>query len=364
MTWRVHNFNPGPAALPLPVLEQVQRDLLDFAGTGMSMLEMSHRSPTYEQLHNQTIADLRTLLGGTEEHAILFMGGGAQMQFALVALNLLPPVAYAEYLVTGVWSDTALREARKIGDVRVLWSSATTAHTRIPAPGEFRVDAGAAYLHYTSNNTIVGTQYTYIPASRDVPLVCDMSSDLLSRPVDLARYGLIYAGAQKNLGPAGVTVVMIRRDLLARCRPDLPSTMSYAQMAAHNSLLNTPPVFAIYVAGLVVQHLLAQGGLAAAAARNREKAALLYARLDSSAGFYRGWAQPESRSCMNVTFRLPTPALEARFVAESTHAGLIGLAGHRTIGGIRASLYNAVSMEAVRALVAFMEDFQRRYACL
>jgi phosphoserine aminotransferase len=362
MTARVHNFNPGPAALPLPVLEQVQRDLLDFAGTGMSILEMSHRSATYEQIHDQAIADLQALLGGTEEHALLFMGGGAQMQFALVALNLLPPGAYADYLVTGVWSETALEEARKIGDARVLWSSATTAHTRIPMPGEFHVNPEAAYLHYTSNNTIVGTQYAYVPVSRDVPLVCDMSSDLLSRPIDLSQHSLIYAGAQKNLGPAGVTVVIIRRDLLERCRPDLPSTMSYVQMAAHNSLLNTPPVFAIYIVGLVAQHLLAQGGLAAAEARNRDKAALLYTTLDSSAGFYRGWAQPESRSCMNVTFRLPTPELETRFVAESTHAGLIGLAGHRTVGGIRASLYNAVSMQTVRALVEFMEDFQQRYA--
>jgi len=362
MTWRVHNFNPGPAALPLPVLEQVQGDLLDFAGTGMSILEMSHRSAKYEHLHNQAIADLRTLLGGTEEHAILFMGGGAQMQFALVALNLLSSGSYAEYLVTGVWSETALSEARKIGDARVLWSSALTAHTRIPLPGEFHIEAGAAYLHYTSNNTIVGTQYTYVPAARDVPLVCDMSSDLLSRPVDLSHYSLIYAGAQKNLGPAGVTVVLIRRDLLERCRPDLPSTMSYAQMAAHNSLLNTPPVFAIYVAGLVAQYLLAQGGLAAAEARNREKAALLYATIDNSEGFYRGWAQLESRSCMNVTFRLPTPALEKRFITESTNTGLIGLAGHRTVGGIRASLYNAVSLEAVRTLGEFMEDFQRRYS--
>ena len=261
-----------------------------------------------------------------------------------------------------MWSETALSEARKIGDARVLWSSALTAHTRIPLPGEFHIEAGAAYLHYTSNNTIVGTQYTYVPAARDVPLVCDMSSDLLSRPVDLSHYSLIYAGAQKNLGPAGVTVVLIRRDLLERCRPDLPSTMSYAQMAAHNSLLNTPPVFAIYVAGLVAQYLLAQGGLAAAEARNRDKAACLYAAIDNSEGFYRGWAQPESRSCMNVTFRLPTPALEKRFITESTHAGLIGLAGHRTVGGIRASLYNAVSLEAVRTLVEFMEDFQRRYA--
>jgi phosphoserine aminotransferase len=362
MSERVHNFNPGPAALPLPVLEQVQRDLLDFAGTGMSILEMSHRSITYEELHHQAIADLRTLLGGTADHAVLFMGGGAQMQFALVALNLLASGAYAEYLVTGVWSELALREARKIGDARVLWSNALTAHTRIPMPGEFHIDAGAAYLHYTSNNTIVGTQYTYVPAAQDVPLVCDMSSDLLSRPVDLSHYSLIYAGAQKNLGPAGVTVVLIRRDLLERCRQDLPSSLSYVQVAAHNSLLNTPPVFAIYVAGLVAQYLLAHGGLVAAEARNRDKAALLYAAIDNSEGFYRGWAQPESRSCMNVTFRLPTPALEKRFITESTNAGLIGLAGHRTIGGIRVSLYNAVSIESVRVLVAFMEDCQRRYA--
>ena len=362
MTWRVHNFHPGPAALPLPVLEQVQSNLLDCAGTGMSILEMSHRSATYEALHNQAIADLRTLLGGTEDHAVLFMGGGAQMQFALVALNLLCPGSYAEYLVTGVWSETALSEARKIGDARVLWSSASTAHTRIPLPGEFHIEGEAAYVHYTSNNTIVGTQYTYVPAARDVPLICDMSSDLLSRPLELSHYSLIYAGAQKNLGPAGVTVVLIRRDLLERCRPDLPSTMSYAQMAAHNSLLNTPPVFAIYVVGLVAQHLLAQGGLAAVEARNREKAALLYAAIDNSEGFYRGWAQPESRSCMNATFRLSTPALEKRFITESTNAGLIGLAGHRMVGGMRASLYNAVSLEAVRTLVEFMEDFQQRFA--
>ena len=362
MTVRVHNFNHGPAALPLPVLKQVQRDLLDCDGTGMSMLEMSHRSATYERLHNQTMADLQALLGGTEEHAIVFMGGGAQTQFALVPMNLLPPEGHAEYLVTGVWSEAALHEARQVGDARVLWSSAVTAHTRIPTPAEFHVDAGAAYLHYTSNNTIVGTQYTYVPASGAVPLVCDMSSDLLSRVVDLSHYGLIYAGAQKNLGPAGVTVVIIRRDLLERCRAGPPSTLSYAQMAAHNSLLNTPPVFAIYVMGLVAQYLLAQGGLAVVEACNREKAALLYATLDNSEGFYKGWAQPDSRSCMNVTFRLPTPVLEARFVAESTPASFIGLAGHRTVGGIRASLYNAVSLQAVHALVAFMEDFQRRYA--
>jgi phosphoserine aminotransferase len=359
---RVHNFNPGPAALPLPVLEQVQHDLLNYAGTGMSILELSHRSATYEHIHHQAMVDIRTLLGGTEEHVILFMGGGAQTQFALLALNLLTPGTYADYLVTGVWSETALHEARLLGDARILWSSASTAHTRVPAPEEFRADPQAAYLHYTSNNTIVGTQYPYVPASHGAPLVCDMSSDLLSRPVDLARYSLIYAGAQKNLGPAGVTVVLIHRALLEHCRSDLPSGLSYKQMAAHNSLLNTPPVFAIYIVGLVAQYLLAHGGLSAAATRNEAKAARLYAAIDRSGGFYRGWAEPGSRSYMNVTFRLPTPALEACFVTESTKARLVGLAGHRRVGGIRASLYNAVSREDVEALVAFMDDFQQRYA--
>ena len=229
-------------------------------------------------------------------------------------------------------------------------------------PGEFHIEAGAAYLHYTSNNTIVGTQYTYVPAARDVPLVCDMSSDLLSRPVDLSHYSLIYAGAQKNLGPAGVTVVLIRRDLLERCRQDLPSPLSYAQMAAHNSLLNTPPVFAIYVVGLVAQYLLAQGGLVAAEARNRDKAALLYAAHRQLRGFLSRLGAAGESLVYERDLSSPTPALEKRFITESTHAGLIGLAGHRTVGGIRASLYNAVSMESVRVLVAFMEDFQRRYA--
>ncbi len=359
---RVHNFHPGPAALPLPVLEQVQRDLLDYAGTGMSVLELSHRSAAYEQLHHQTIADIRALLGGTDEHAVLFMGGGAQMQFALVALNLLMPGAYAEYLVTGIWSETALHEARLLGEARIVWSSAAMAHTRVPAPEELRADPDAAYLHYTSNNTIVGTQYPYIPTSHGAPLVCDMSSDFLSRPVDVTRYSLIYAGAQKNVGPAGVTLVLIRHDCLERCRTGVPSTMSYAQMAAHNSLLNTPPVFAIYVVGLVAQYLLAHGGLRAAAARNQAKAARLYAAIDGSEGFYRGWAEPGSRSCMNVTFCLPTPELDARFVTESTQERLIGLAGHRRVGGIRASLYNAVSEESVEALTTFMDDFQHRAA--
>lgn len=361
MTTRVHNFNPGPAALPLPVLEHIQRDLLDFAGTGMSVLEVSHRSTAYVECHDQAIADLRALLGGTDEYAILFMGGGAQTQFALTALNLLPPGGFAAYLVTGVWSNSAVREASRLGEARVLWSSAATGHDRIPAPEAYQVTPGAAYLHYTSNNTIVGTQYHYVPDPGDIPLVCDMSSDLLSRPLDVRRFGLIYAGAQKNLGPAGVTVVLIRRDLLARSRPDLPSTWSYAQMAAQNSLLNTPPVFAIYVLGLVLQYVRAQGGLAVMAERNRAKAALVYAAIDASQGFYRGHAQPDSRSWMNITLRLPTPELTACFLAASRAAQLVGLEGHRSVGGVRVSLYNAVSLDAVQALVAFMETFAQRH---
>ncbi|MEE9148473.1 MAG: 3-phosphoserine/phosphohydroxythreonine transaminase [Candidatus Tectomicrobia bacterium] len=360
MTHRVHNFHAGPAALPLPVLAQVQQHLLDYAGSGMSILELSHRSAPYEQVHNQAIADLRSLLQCPEEYAILFMGGGGQTQFALVAMNFLPAGAHADYLITGNWSTSALHEAQKIGDARVLWSGASTHYDRVPTPHDYTLDPHAAYLHYTSNNTIVGTQYATVPEAGDVPLVCDMSSDLLSQPVEVSRFGLIYAGAQKNAGTAGVTIVLVRRDLLARCPTALPSTLSYARIADHNSLLNTPPVFAIYIVGLVAKYVLDQGGLRAMATHNAQKATLLYATIDNSEGFYRGGAKPHSRSLMNVTFRLPTTELETRFVAASTAAGLIGLKGHRSVAGIRASLYNAVSLASVQALVDFMVDFRQR----
>jgi len=361
MVKRAHNFNPGPAALPLPVLQQVQRELVDFEGCGMSILEVSHRGGVYERVHNEAIANLRRLLGCGEDYAILFMGGGASSQFALVALNLLTSGSHAEYLNTGYFAEGALREARKLGDAREIWSSAATKHDRVPVPNEFTVDPKAAYLHYTSNNTIEGTQFQYVPNSGSVPLVCDMSSDILSRPTDVSRFGLIYAGAQKNMGPAGVTVVIVRKDLLERSGPNLPSTFSYARMAQENSLLNTPPVFAIYILKLVTQYWLDQGGLDAAQACNAKKAKLLYDVIDRSDGFYRGCAKPDSRSQMNVTFRLPSEELEKRFVAEGAQAGLIGLRGHRSVGGIRASLYNAVSLEDVQALVEFIEDFQERH---
>lgn len=363
MTHRVHNFGAGPAALPLEVLETVRGELLDYRGSGVSILETSHRSPRYDEIHEGAVAGLRELLGGAalgDDYEILFMGGGARTQFGLVPWNLLPAGGSADYLVTGRWSEMAVAEAAKRGRAREAWSSAATGHDRVPEPGEYEVDPDAAYLHYTSNNTIFGTQFHDVPEAGAVPLVSDASSDVLSRPLDLSRFGLLYAGAQKNLGPAGVTVVIVRRDLLVRSPEELPDTLSYSRMAAKRSLLNTPPVFAIYVLGLVLRQLRDRGGLQGAARRNEEKAALLYRTIDGSGGFYRGHARPDSRSRMNVTFRLPSEELEARFVAEAAEEGMVGLKGHRSVGGIRASIYNAVGRESVVALMHFMEAFFHR----
>lgn len=363
MIHRVHNFGAGPGALPLPVLEQVQGELLDYGGEGLSILEASHRSPVYDEIHHHTQDRLRELLGGEEataSHRILFMGGGARSQFGLVPMNLLPEGGSADYLVTGRWAEMARDEGAKRGTAREIYSSAPDGHDHVPAPGDYAVDPGAAYLHYTSNNTVAGTQFHEVPESGDVPLVADMSSDILSRPLDLASFGLVYAGAQKNLGPAGVTVVMVREDLLERSPADLPDTFSYARMAAKDSLLNTPPVFAIYVLGLVAKHLIDRGGVEAAAERNRDKAALLYRTIDESDGFYRGHARPGSRSTMNVTFRLADPELEPRLLAEAANHGMVGLKGHRSVGGIRVSLYNAVERPSVEALAELLDEFRRQ----
>lgn len=363
MTHRVHNFGAGPAALPRPVLETVREELLDHRGSGMSILETSHRSPRYDAVHQGAIAGFRELLGGAalgDGYEVLFMGGGARTQFGLVPWNLMPPGGSADYLLTGRWAEMAAAEGAKRGRAREAWSSAGTGHDRVPGPGDYEPDPGAAYLHYTSNNTIFGTQFPGVPEAGGVPLVADVSSDVLSRPLDLGRFGLLYAGAQKNLGPAGVTVVIVRRDLLERSPAELPDTLSYAKMAAKGSLLNTPPVFAIYVLDLVLRHLRQEGGLEAAARRNEEKAALLYRAIDGSGGFYRGHARPEARSRMNVTFRLPSEELEARFLAEAADEGLVGLKGHRSVGGVRASLYNAVDLPSVEVLVHFMEAFLQR----
>jgi phosphoserine aminotransferase len=361
MTRRVHNFNGGPAALPLPVLEQIQESLIDFQNSGMSILEMSHRGGVYEKVHNEAIGDIRKLLGFSEnDYSLLFMGGGARTQFGLVPMNLLPANRVAEYLVTGYWSQHALADAEKIGKAKSIWSSEATKFDHVPQNGEFNVSQDAAYLHYTSNNTIYGTEYHHIPDSRGVPLVCDMSSDILSRPIDVSRFGLIYGGAQKNMGPAGVTVLIIRKDVLESCRKDLPSNLSFQQIAKENSLLNTPPVFAIYIVGLVAKHLLRLGGLKEVEKLNTEKSKTLYDSIDASKGFYRGCAQKPSRSKMNVTFRLPSEEFETQFLSEASKNEMVGMKGHRSIGGVRVSLYNAVSLDSVKVLVKFMSDFQKR----
>ncbi|MBK8233362.1 MAG: 3-phosphoserine/phosphohydroxythreonine transaminase [Candidatus Eisenbacteria bacterium] len=364
MSHRVHNFNPGPAALPLPVLEQVQRELIDFQGTGMSILEASHRGKAYEAVHFQAIADLKALVGAGEEWKVLFMGGGASAQFALAPMNLIPQGGFAQYVTTGSWSEAALKEAKKLGDARELYTSGPD-HKHVPKSGQVAVDPKAAYVHYTSNNTIYGTEYDGTPefghtgnGPGHVPLIADMSSDILSRPIELDRHAVIYAGAQKNLGPSGVAVVWIHQSALERCRGDVPQIWSYRKFAEKDSLLNTPPCFPIYIVGLVARYLLEAGGLTWAKKRNDEKARILYNAIDDSAGFYRGHAEPGSRSQMNVTFRLPTPELEDLFAKQSTAAGLIGLKGHRSVGGMRASIYNAVPLESVQALVGFMQQFR------
>lgn len=360
MAHRVHNFGAGPAALPLEVLQKVQDELLDFQGTGMSILESSHRGKAYDQVHQQTTQDLGALLGTGDSHVVLYMGGGARSQFAIVPMNLLGEGASADYATTGRWSEMALAEARKQGRAREIFSSAESGHDRVPGAGQLGVDQNAAYLHYTSNNTIAGTQYHHVPDAGSVPLVCDMSSDILSRPLDLTPFGVVYAGAQKNLGPAGVTIVVVRKDLLDRSSASLPDTMSYAKMAAKDSLLNTPPVFAIYMVGLVARRILESGGLEAVEKHNVTKADRLYGTIDGSGGFYRGHAQEGSRSRMNVAFRLPSEELEATFIAEAANQGLVGLKGHRSVGGVRASIYNAATQEGVKALTDFMRDFQQR----
>jgi phosphoserine aminotransferase len=358
---RTHNFGAGPAALPVDVLEKVRAELLDYAGTGMSVMEMSHRSAAFEGIIQRAEADLRALLGLGADHAVLFLQGGASLQFAMLPANLRTAGASADYVLSGHWSKAALKEAQKAGRARAAGSTEASAFDRVPAQGELDLDPEAAYLHFTSNNTIYGTQWSIDPEPpAGVPLVCDASSDLLSRPIDVARYGLVYAGAQKNLGPAGVTVVVMRKDLVDRIPGGLPAMLDYRLLAESRSLHNTPPTFAIYVVGLVLEWLEGLGGLAEVAKRNEAKASLLYAEVDGSGGFYRGHARPESRSRMNVTFRLPSEELEKAFLKEAQSQDLDGLKGHRSVGGLRASIYNACPVESVRSLAEFMGAFRKR----
>ncbi|MFN4111934.1 MAG: 3-phosphoserine/phosphohydroxythreonine transaminase [Ignavibacteria bacterium] len=360
MTNRVYNFNPGPAILPEPVLKEVQENLLSLPGVGMSILEISHRSSTFENILNETINNLKKLANIPENYKIFFLGGGASLQFSMVPLNLMPPKNKADYIVTGSWSKKAVKEAKRVGTINIAASTEEENFKRIPRQDELKLDPDAAYVHYTSNNTIYGTEWNYIPDVGNVPLVCDMSSDIFSYPFDVSKFGLIYAGVQKNLGPAGVTLVIIREDLLERSQDTLHTMLNYKIHAENNSLYNTPPVFAIYIVGLVAKWLLNLGGLEAIAKLNDEKAKLIYDAIDNSNGFYKGHAEKDSRSKMNITFRLPSEELEKKFVKESTDNGLVGLKGHRSVGGLRASVYNAFPIEGAKALVEFMKDFQNK----
>jgi phosphoserine aminotransferase len=356
---RVYNFSSGPAVLPVPVLEEIQRDLLALPGVGMSILEISHRSAAFESILARAEADVRAVAGVPSNYKVLFLQGGASMQFSMVPMNLLAPGAIADYIDSGSWGDKAIREAKKVGTVNVAASTKGENYSRVPTQAELKLTPGAAYVHMTSNNTIEGTEYKTLPEVGDVPLVNDTSSDMFSRPLDVAKHALIYSGAQKNLGPSGVTLVIIREDLLPRSQKSLPTMLNYAVQAENGSMYNTPPTFAVYTLGLVVKWLIGQGGLAAMAALNERKAAKLYAEIDRS-GFYRGTADKDCRSLMNVTFRLASEDLEKRFVKESTAAGLDGLKGHRSVGGMRASIYNAFPEAGVDALVAFMREFERK----
>ncbi len=359
-TTRIFNFGAGPAVLPETVLEEAQRDLMALPGVGMSVMEISHRSKTFEEILSGCEADIRRLAGIPPGYRVLFLQGGATLQFSMIPMNLLPPEGRADYIVTGVWSKKAVAEARKVGTIQIAATTEADQFRRIPEPGELRLDACAAYVHFTSNNTIYGTEWAREPGVGAVPLVCDASSDIFSRPIDVGKYGLIYAGAQKNLGPSGVTLVILREDLLSRSPKNLPVLLDYNTHAREKSLYNTPPVFGIYIMRLVIRWMLAEGGLETIGRRNAEKAARLYAAIDGSGGYYRPHARTGSRSNMNVTFRLPSEDLEKRFASEAAAAGLDGLKGHRSVGGVRASLYNAFPKAGVESLVSFMGEFQRK----
>ncbi len=356
---RIFNFNAGPAALPLPVLEEIQASFLDFAGSGMSVTEVSHRSKWFDEVINDAVERTKRLLGLGEQFEVLFVQGGASLQFCMIPMNFLSGGGKADYVNTGTWSTKAIKEAEIQGcDIEVAASSEDRNFAYIPK--EIQFTAGARYVHFTSNNTIKGTQWAQFPETGGVPLVCDMSSDIMSRPFDVDRFGMIYAGAQKNIGPAGVCMVIIRKDMLDLVPDNIPSMLKYSTFAGKNSMYNTPPCFAIYTVQLIMKWLEETvGGLAKMEAHNIEKANRLYSLFDASS-FYNGTADADSRSLMNVTFRLPSEDLEQKFVAAAIEQGLGGLKGHRSVGGCRASIYNATTLEAIDALTSFMKDFESK----
>ncbi len=360
MQKRVYNFSAGPAVLPEDVLKEAQENLFALPGVGMSILEISHRSKTFDKIIADAKADLRSLLDINDDYDVLFLQGGASLQFSMVPLNLMPPKNKADYIITGSWSKKALKEAKRVGTVNIAASTESETFNRIPKQEELKLDKEAAYVHFTSNNTIFGTQWAKEPETGGVPLVCDASSDILHKKIDVAKYGLIYAGAQKNMGPSGVTTVIIRKDLLERSSDSLHTMLNYKIHAEGNSLYNTPSTFGIYIIGLVAKWLIKNGGLDAMYKVNKEKADMLYKCIDESNGFYKGHALPGSRSLMNITFRLSSEELEKKLIEETTAAGFSGLKGHRSVGGLRASIYNAFPKKGVEDLVQFMKEFRSK----
>ena len=359
MTERIFNFSAGPAVLPVPVLEQARDEMLSLPGVGMSVMEISHRSKTFDEIIGGAEQGLRGLMGIPENYRVLFLQGGASLQFSMIPMNLLGDGASADYCITGSWGKKALKEAKKVGAVNVAADLADSRYTRTPEPHELKLDANAAYVHFTSNETIEGVEFKTEPEVGGVPLVCDASSNIMSRPVDVSKYALIYAGAQKNLGPSGLTLVIVRDDLLQRAPAGLHTMLDFRTHAENKSLYNTPNTWGIYILNLVCKWVADQGGLDGIHARNEEKAKLIYDAIDAT-DFYRGHAAREARSLMNVTWRLPTEELEKQFVKEATAAKLDGLKGHRSVGGIRASIYNAFPVEGCAALAEFMREFARR----
>lgn len=359
MVKRVVNFNPGPAALPLEVIKKVQEELLDYQGTGMSILESSHREKEFEAINDQAIALVREILGLNPDYYVLFMGGGASTQFALVPMSFINVGQEAAYVDTGEFANKALKECQIVAKAHLAFSSKEEKYRRVPKMSEIQYSDSVAYLHICANNTIEGTQFNEFPDTGSVPLVADMTSDIASRQLDYKKFSLFYAGAQKNLGPAGVTLVVIRKDFLAKAKKNLPAILTYQTYADSKSLYNTPPVFAIYIIKLVLEWIKNRGGLAGIERANNAKKDLLYSAIDAAPDFYKGNAEKSSRSGMNVTMRLTTEDLESKFIAEAKKEGLVGLKGHRSVGGIRFSIYNAVSLGDIQKTVDFMDRFHK-----
>jgi phosphoserine aminotransferase len=360
MTERIYNFSAGPAVLPLPVLEKAQSEMISLDGIGMSVMEVSHRSKHFEPILHRAEQGIRELLGVPENYKILFLQGGASLQFSMIPLNFLGSGETADYVITGAWGKKAIKEAKRCGGVNTIFSSADTGFKSVPSQDELNFSENAAYVHYTSNETIEGVEFKYDLDGGGIPVVCDASSNILSKPVDVAKHALIYAGAQKNIGPSGVTLVIIRDDLIAKVPENQHSMLDYRLLAENESMLNTPNTWGIYIISLVCDWLREKGGLAAMEKLNEEKAKVLYDAIDASDGFYTGHAEKGARSLMNVTFRLPTEELEKQFTSEATAAKLDGLKGHRSVGGIRASIYNAFPKQGVEKLVEFMKDFSQK----